>query len=368
MGLLKPASNQTAYLKLGTLGFEGSGKTYLSVQFAMGLANLTGVKKVAFFDTEKGSDFYVKKFEKAGIQLDVLRSRTFVDLLSVIREAETGGYAFLIIDSITHVWRELGQAYQQKTGKKRLTMQDWMILKTEWSQFTDLYVNSKLHIGMCGRAGYEYDFDEDEDGKKEIIKTGTKMKAEGETGFEPDLLIETFKVPLAETLTNKKAKKGAKGFVNRCCVVKDRSDLMNGKVLDKPKFEDFLPIIKTLNLGGTHVGTQPANSSQALFQSPERSVHERMKRVEIMLEKIKEAMILTGLDGTANEVKKRRAEELIKVFGTSAWTEISNMSLEQLTDGVWKLRLNLGIDKPADAAEDDIPFQAAQAATAEATA
>jgi len=54
MALLKPAMNQTAYLKLGLQGFEGSGKTYLACNFAMGMAELTGVKKVAYFDTEKG--------------------------------------------------------------------------------------------------------------------------------------------------------------------------------------------------------------------------------------------------------------------------------------------------------------------------
>lgn len=337
MALLKPAINQTAYLKVGIQGFEGSGKTYLASSFAMGMCQISGIKKVAYFDTEKGSDFWAKKFADKGIELDVLRSRSFSDLLGVMREAEQGKYSFLIIDSITHVWRELSEGYQAKTGKKRLTMNDWMILKSEWGQFTKFYVNSKLHIAMCGRAGYEYNFDEDEDGKKEIVKTGTKMKAEGETGFEPDLLIETYKVQLAETLTDVKQKKSARGFVNRCCVIKDRSDLMNGKIIDRPKFDHFIPIVKSLNIGGEGSVISSVNSSSELFNNNDKSWHERTKRHEIGLEQIKEILILAELDGTSNDAKKKRTQKMIEAFGTSAWTAISNLPLEELLAGIDKL-------------------------------
>lgn len=334
MALLRPAMNQTAYLKVGIQGFEGSGKTFLASSFAMGMSKITGIPKVAYFDTEKGSDFWVKKFSERNIQLDVLRSRSFSDLLTVMHEAEQGKYSFLIIDSITHVWRDLSESYQAKTGKKRLTMHDWMLLKAEWGQFTKFYVNSKLHIAMCGRAGYEYNFDEDEDGKKEIVKTGTKMKAEGETGFEPDLLIETFKVQLADIQTDVKKKRAAKGFLNRCCVIKDRSDLMNGRLIDKPKFDDFLPIVKSLNIGGEGSTIQSVNSSKALFDSPDTSWTERQKHREIALEQIKEIMILAEMDGTSADAKKKRTQKLIEAFGTSAWTAISNMDLDQLSTGI----------------------------------
>lgn len=55
-------------------------------------------------------------------------------------------------------------------------MKDWGVLKTEWSQFTDLYVNSKISIAMLGRAGHEYDIDEGNDGNQEMRKSGTKSK------------------------------------------------------------------------------------------------------------------------------------------------------------------------------------------------
>ena len=159
MNLLKPASNGTAYLKLGLQGFEGSGKTHLACDFAKELTKLVKGKKVAFFDTEKGSDFHIKRFQDVGLELHVVKSKSFADLLTVIEEAESNGFSFLIIDSITHVWREICTAYKTKKKKDRLSMPDWMVLKDEWSRFTHAYVNSAIHIAMCGRAGYEYDFD-----------------------------------------------------------------------------------------------------------------------------------------------------------------------------------------------------------------
>jgi hypothetical protein len=57
---------------------------------------------------------------------------------------------------------------------------------------------------LCGRAGYEYDHEENEDGGKDLIKIGTKMKAEGEFGFEPSLVIEMERL----TPPTRKHKKG----------------------------------------------------------------------------------------------------------------------------------------------------------------
>lgn len=334
MGLLKPAVNQTSFLKLGLQGFEGSGKTYLAVDFAIGLTNLVKGTQVAFFDTEKGSDFHIERFKKAGLQLNVLKSRTFSDLITVIKEAEASGHSFLIIDSITHVWRELTTSYLRKKNKNQISMKDWVALKTEWGQFTDLYVNSKLHIAMCGRAGYEYDTSEDEDGKQEIMKSGTKMKAEGETGFEPDLLIETFKVPLGEVMTDKRAKKKARGFVNRCIVVKDRSDLLNGQIFDKPKFTTFMPVVKFLNLGGEHLGVDSSRNSQELFGNSDRSWAERQKQTEIAIEELQVLLVKLDLSGTSKDAQQGRAKLLEEIYGTASKTAIENLKLDILLEGL----------------------------------
>ncbi len=343
MGLLKPAMNTTAYMKVGILGFAGSGKTFTATCVARDLAIKIGAKQVAFFDTEKGSDFSLPVFRDAGIELLVHRGRAFKDLVSVMDECSKEKIQLLMIDSITHVWRDLCESYQKKQNRKFLTMQDWGVLKGQWKEYTDRYLNLPIHTFMLGRAGYTYEQDVGEDGKKEMIQSGVKMKVEGETGFEPDLLIEMERV---EEKTR---------IVNRAFVLKDRSNTINGKVFDYPTLKNFEPFLKYLNIGGQHIGVDTTRNSEDIFDSPDRSYAERQKRTEIALEEIKEALILAELDGTSNDAKKGRTEILIKCFGTSAWTAISNLRLNDILDGVQKLRVALGQAKAAPATEADVP-------------
>lgn len=346
MGLLKIAKNETAYMKAGIMGFAGSGKTFTAKEIAIGLAKLSGGRQIAFFDTEKGSDFIKKDIEKAGLELLVHKGRAFSDLLQVMKEVEQAKIPVLIIDSISHVWRDLCDSYQKKYNKRSLTMYDWGILKGQWKQYTDLYINSPVHILMLGRAGYDYDTQTNEDtGKQEIIKSGTKMKVEGETGFEPDILLEMERVETKD------------GIINRAWVMKDRSNTMNGKSFDKPTFKTFKPFLDFLNIGGEHKGVDTERDSSGSFEDRDWSYEERKRRRDIAIEKIEEALTIGGMSGTAAEAKKNRTEMLVKVFGTSTKTGIETMDLQNLEACVQELRYELKLDKrelyppPADTGE-----------------
>ena len=56
----KKADPQQKFLKMGVYGPPGSGKTFTTLQYAEKLAEVTG-KRIAFVDTERGTDFYVHK-------------------------------------------------------------------------------------------------------------------------------------------------------------------------------------------------------------------------------------------------------------------------------------------------------------------
>lgn len=345
MSLLKPASNQTAYLKAGILGFQGSGKTFTASRMAAGLAKLNKNPKVAFFDTEKGSDFFVDYFKEQGIQFDVAKSRTFVDLIAFMKEVEAGGYDVAIIDSISHVWTDLTTSYEKRLKRSNgLLFQDWGKVKTEWRGFTDLFINSKIHVIVLGRAGFDYNFSEDESGKKELIKTGTKMKAEGEFGYESDLLLEMERI----TVPNKK------GYTNRCTVLKDRTDTMNGKVIDFPTFESFKSVLSHLNIGGEHFGLDATKDSQDMFDSPDYSYSERKKQRDIALEELQQELILQGLSGTSAKAIKDRTEALIKVFGTSSKLSIEEFQADVIRNGIQELKKLKSADEVTD--KEKIPF------------
>jgi hypothetical protein len=336
--LLKKAKNEMAFAKLGMYGFEGSGKTYTASQFMIGLYGYLKEKKpCAFIDTETGSDFVLPLFKKAGIELLVAKTRSFKDLLDIIDEAEKECYG-LIIDSLTHVWRDLMESYMKKLNRRKLYFQDWNQIKPEWHRYSDKFVNSKLHVVACGRAGYNWDYFEAEDGSKELEKTSTKMKAEGEFTFEPSLVIEMERVPIVEEGKDKKGKTTRKykvgaGWYRRAHVLKDRFDIIDGEQFDNPTFSDFEPFVKNLNLGGEHLGVEAERDSQELFEkdgSTEWS--EKKKEVKIVLEEI-EAELIARYPGHSGKDKVAKIALINHVFGTKSWTAVCvKNSLSSLID------------------------------------
>jgi hypothetical protein len=252
---------------MGIMGKQGSGKSYTAGLISIGLIKhlkSLGIsyasKPVAFFDTETGSDWLIPLFKANGIPLVVAKKKSFADLLEAVRWAE-GNASALIIDSITHPWRELLESYMKSKKRTFLQIDDWGYLKGQygWAQFTDLYINSKLHIIMCGRAGDDTEQYTDENGKRQFEKVGVKMKTEGETGFEPSILV------LMERNMNLRTN----AVTHTGTVLKDRSDTMDGAELDNPNFESFLPHIQKLNLGGDHVGVE-AGATASTSSRPSR--------------------------------------------------------------------------------------------------
>jgi AAA domain len=336
MSLLQPAKITSAYLKMGILGFQGGGKTKTAGKTAIGLYKYMqskGIdctsKPVAFFDTETGSDWLIPDFKQAGVPLVVAKRRSFADLLAVMKEAEAGA-SVLIIDSITHPWRELCESYMRAKKRTFLGMDDWGYLKGEhgWAKFTDMFVNSKLHIIMCGRAGYEFEDYKDDNGKRQIEKVGTKMKTEGETGFEPSLLVLMEQV---EDLRTGKVK-------HRATVQKDRSTLLDGEQIDNPDFKDFLPHIERLNLGGDHLGVDIEGDSQHILKTEKRDWQPVQRK--IALGEIEEILV-RHYPGQAAVDKKAKAE-LLRTHFKACWAEIESvMPLERLRAGYDTLHLEL---------------------------
>ena len=341
MGLLKKAVNEQAYLKAGMLGFQGSGKTLTASYMAMGLSKMLGNKKpIAFFDTETGSDFLVDRFATEGIDLMRHKSQAFKDLLEVAKEAENS-CSVLIVDSLSHIWRELCETYKRNRKLSRLSFQHWADIKREWSLWTNFYLNSKIHIFVLARAGYEYDFEKDEEGKNELIKVGTKMKVESEFGYEPSLLIEMERVS--------KGNKPGDGWINRAHVLKDRTDTINGKAFDfqkhkeeykagdwKQVYQAFSPVFKKLNIGGEHHGFDSSRTSDGLFENGDLKRAHNDKLKTIKLEEIQGILtsLWPGQDATS---KKAKAEVVFKLFNTRSWTAVENMHIDQLDAAFKKL-------------------------------
>jgi hypothetical protein len=321
MSLFKPATMQTAYLKMGIYGEAGSGKTYTASQVAKGLAlylEKAGFQKpsVMFLDTETGANWVQPFFADAGIEFLTANTRSFQDLKQAVIEAE-GAQAILIADSMTHFWEEVREAFlaakKKRTNNKhaRLELPDWNIIKPEWGKFTSLFLNSNCHIILCGRAGNVYEFQDAENGKKEMITAGTRMAAEKGMGYEPSLLVEMTSRQVAGT------SKRAKTIVRVATVLKDRSTLLDGKQCDNPDFKFFMPHVKKLNLGGAHAGFDASRTSSTLF--PKDEGDDKRHDRQILLDEI-EAVMLEHHPSTSAADRQAKAALLEKCFGTKSWT------------------------------------------------
>jgi hypothetical protein len=329
MSLFTKAESSSAFLKMGIMGFAGSGKTYTATSIAIGLHKLAAVRKPIFFiDTETGSDWVKPRIEAAGIELFTAKTRAFRDLLEAVPEAEDGS-SLLLVDSLTHFWVELTDSYMKKKNRTRLQFEDWAYLKAEWRKFTDLFVNSRLHVIVCGRAGFEYDYQVDEETeKKNLVKTGVKMKAEGEMGYEPSLLVLMEREMDMATKTNKHIAK----------VIKDRATLLDGKEFPDPAFECFLPHIQCLNLGGQHMGVDTSRTSAGIIPADVRD--NRRTQRKIVLAEI-EDLLVTHHPSTGAADKKAKIE-LLKTHFKASWVEIEEvMPLEQLRTGYDTLHFTL---------------------------
>jgi len=335
--MLEQLGTGTGYLKAGFLGFPKSGKTYTAALLACGLKEHMDLKgPIAMFDTEGGSVYVAPIIARhGGGELLGIRSRAFDDLLSAAKEAEEAGVSIFMVDSITHPWRELCEAHLKGTNdvlrakgrapRTRLEFQDWAAIKNRWAPWTEWYLNSPVHVIICGRAGYEWDFQERDDGSgRDLVKTGVKMKTEGEFGFEPSLLVEMERVQKLGDKTE---------IVHRATVIGDRFAAIDGAQCDNPTFEFFLPHIECL-IPGTSAPVDTAVKTDAGITDEGDSEwhHERKQRV-ILCEEI-QGELMRKWPGQKADEKKSKVEAIEAAFGTRSWTAVESMSSERLRDGL----------------------------------
>jgi len=331
-------ANTKPFLKVAFEGFAGSGKTRTMAELAIGVWKRIGsTKPIGVYDTEKAAMFLRAIFARNGIDPDKMilykESRTLADLKRMMQFGRDGMFDVMMIDSITHVWENFLLSYQDQTGKKRLQFEDWGILKPKWKrEFSEPFVRDRYHTLMCGRAGYEYADPKTEDPntgkvKREIYKSGVKMKVEGETAYEPDMLVmmERFE----DVLTDKKQ------VWREATVIKDRSGLIDGHTFKNPTYANFEPAVEFL-LSNPSV-RDAAPETENSFETDEEQKKWR-KRRDIALENLEATIIELGLNGTAQAAKAARVEAFKAVFETASWTAIQGMKPEQIEAGIESLK------------------------------
>lgn len=320
-----PLENTMPWLKLAAEGTAGTGKSYTLALITIGLyQRIQSTKPIVIFDTEQSAKFLRLMFGKHNIEVLVKESRTLPDLAATIDWCSDGNADICFIDSITHVWEDFLNDYTQN-GRKRIQFQDWGKIKPIWKhEFANRVVGCQCHLLFTGREGFTYDYEEI-DGKKTLVKTGVKMKTEGETAYEPDVLLrlERFEQLIDPNIP--------KEIWREATVLKDRSDILDGKVFRDPSYDDFAPVIEFLLSDPQNKTQTDSTPNEGLIEREENNYQERAQ-VKIQLER-NNALLDKVSVGTGKAEKALRGALINYAYmGETSELAIARMSLDQLVD------------------------------------
>ena len=172
-----------AKLRMAIAGPAGSGKTYTGLTIAQGLAN---GGKIAVVDTEHGSaSKYADLFSFDVMEMfPPFHPDRFVQ---AIEEAQTAGYAVIVLDSLTHAWNgtggllELVDKFAAQSNSKN-TFAAWKQGTPIYNKLVDRMIQSNIHVIATMRTKQDYVLELDDRGKQKPVKVG--MAPVQREGFE----------------------------------------------------------------------------------------------------------------------------------------------------------------------------------------
>lgn len=250
MSKFQKAAPQQARLKVSIYGPPGSGKTFSTLLMAEGLAKVRG-KRVAYVDTERGTDFYAQKVPARRVHpeafdFDALYTKSLAEVVSAVSSLDPEEHGIVVIDSISQLWDAAIDAYKGKTTSQGgIPMPAWGAIKKPYKKLVADLIGSPMDVFILGRQ--KNMFDTDEDG--EMKKTGVGMRAEGETAYEPHICA--------------RMEASTRGLNSDYMlhVEKDRTGVLSGQAIKNPSFLTIEPLLPLL--GEVQAPTEDEEERQA---------------------------------------------------------------------------------------------------------
>ena len=309
----KKADPQQKFLKMGIYGPPGSGKTFTTLQYAERLAEVSG-KRVAFVDTERGTDFYVhknkaRKVHPEAFDFDAIYTRSLAETyLELAGDPDNGtkginfnDYGVIVVDSISHLWDAAISAYEGKMNSNdAIPMNAWSKIKKPYKALIQFLMDAPAHIFILGRQ--KNVFDNSVEG--ELRKVGVAMKAEGETAYEPHICCRM------EARQNEKDSTITHYFA---LFEKDRTGVLSGRTYPNPDAEIIdliLPCLKGSKQAQSQDLDDVADQDSVLFEKEEakRLDKEAKSKADLatFTAEINSAKDLEALAKVAEKIKKRK--------------------------------------------------------------
>ena len=293
MAGFRKAKAEQAALKLGLYGPPGSGKTFTALLLAEGLASITG-KRVAYIDTERGTDFYCQAVKTRAVHpdafdFDAVYTRSITEVLTAVKGLETQTHGVLVLDSITHLWEAAMAAYGGRTTSiGTIPMHAWGKIKKPYKELMSWMLSTTMHVIICGRQKTVYETDEE---TEELKSVGVTMRAEGETPYEPHILIRM------EAIKPKKTNEVAQIVAY---AEKDRTGVLSGRSFINPNFDTLCKPL--LGLLGS-VQAQMTTTDEAAGIDAEQLEREEQARVASSAKLLREFSAKIDLCANLSELK-----------------------------------------------------------------
>lgn len=318
------AKSEQAALKVAIFGPAGSGKTFTSLLIAEGLAKLDG-KKVAYWDTEHGTDFYAqavpnRQFHPEAFEFEAIYTRSLTEGNADVFGLDPAEYGVVVIDSMTHLWEAAIASYTGSRPGGKIPMHAWGKIKAPYKALMQWMINTPMHVFLLGRQAYEWGQDDD---SGETVAAGVKMKAEGETAYEPHLLLRMEGVkPLRDD--GKSVKKNAVA-VPTMYVIKDRTGILQGHTIPYPGFETVaLPLLGLLGKTQAQIPTEDESVATDVENLRRAEQDKAVKSDELRRKYLARFELARG--------KPEKIEAIVKELTPALKKQIRNVDLQAIRE------------------------------------
>jgi hypothetical protein len=183
------AERTQLYLRCALFGPSGSGKTMTALRMAKGIAGKMGCR-FAFIDTEaRSASKYADRF---AFDVDNLADKTIDGYVASMKEAQRAGYKVLVIDSLSHAWRELTEEVDRIAARSTSnnSFQAWGKVSPKQKAFVEAILDFPGHIIATLRSKTEWCIGSGKGGKMSPEKVGLAPEQGKGIEYEFDMLVE----------------------------------------------------------------------------------------------------------------------------------------------------------------------------------
>jgi hypothetical protein len=307
------AERSQLWLRCALFGPSGAGKTMTALRIAEGIRSRMG-GEIAVIDTEsRSASKYADRFT---FDVDNMENKRIESYIAAMDDSIKAGYKILVIDSLSHAWKELLEEVDELANTKfgGNSWAAWSKGTPKQNKLVSAILNFPGHLIVTMRSKTEWALGEGDRGKKTVTKMGLSPEQGKGIEYEFDLLVE-ISIDHSGTVT------------------KDRTGKFQDQIIEKPGEEFGEMLYDWLNAGTApaHIAPEVLNKMcsekeveignilKSTNDKGERCFREeelnklRMDLVSLRAKSPKER--LDGLDKMLDQQKLVLSERLILNFG-----------------------------------------------------